>query len=261
MGKQINLLYFSATDTTAKVLKGIAQGMGSQAKIYDITLPSGREKEISFDKNDLVIVGAPVYAGRIPAFITEYFSKVKGNNTAAVFIALYGNRDYDDALLELKDTFEKNGFVSVAAGAFIGEHSISRKIAYNRPDEEDIKIANNFGAGIMEKLEAVSDLSNIPAIGVKGNYPYRELHPMIPIKPDTNDDCIYCGICSESCPMAAISFDDPKEIDDTKCIRCNSCVKKCPQNAKEFNNEEMKKRAEVMIANLGHIRKEPELFI
>lgn len=37
--------------------------------------------------------------------------------TPAIAVCVYGNRDYDDALIELKDAIEANGFKTVAAAA------------------------------------------------------------------------------------------------------------------------------------------------
>ena len=152
MDKQLNLLYFSATDTTAKIVKEVADGIGQLGKDYDITLPANRQKEITFDSGDIVIIGVPVYAGRVPEFLIDYFTKVKGNQTKAVFIVVYGNRDYEDALLELKDIFEENGFIGIAGGAFIGEHSYTSKLATGRPDKDDLKYAREFGMKIKEVL-------------------------------------------------------------------------------------------------------------
>src|SRR6056297_3543569 len=119
--------------------------LGSINKEYDITLEKNRKNSIKFNEGDLVIFGVPVYSGRVPDLLLEYFNKIKGNNTKAVFVVVYGNRDYDDALLELKDIFENNGFENIASAAFIGEHSYTKKVAKNRPDEKDIKTALNFG--------------------------------------------------------------------------------------------------------------------
>ena len=96
MDKQLSVIYFSATDTTAKVVKEVANSITTQFKEYNITLPSHRKDSLCFNANDLVIVGVPVYAGRVPGFLTDYFAKVKGNNTLAVFIVVYENRDYDE---------------------------------------------------------------------------------------------------------------------------------------------------------------------
>lgn len=66
---------------------------------------------------------------------------------------------------ELCDLVSEQGFVPVAAGAFIGEHSFSRKgmpIAEGRPDESDLKQATEFGKKIIEELEKVSAWNACP---------------------------------------------------------------------------------------------------
>jgi ferredoxin len=261
MNKQLNLLYFSATGTTAKVVKEIAAGIGGGFKEYDITMPLSRENGLNFGSDDLVIVGVPVYAGRVPSFLTDYFSRVKGSKTSAIFVVVYGNRDYDDALLELKDTFEGNGFIGIAGGAFIGEHSNTRKVGTNRPDAEDLKIAGNFGSKISDKLGKAENTLHTKGLIVKGNFPYKEKAPKQPIAPETNENCTNCGICAKNCPMGAIDFSDYKNVDASKCIRCSSCVKRCPVNAKAINNEFVRKFTERLIENFASVRHEPELFI
>jgi ferredoxin len=261
MDKQLSLLYFSATDTTAKVVKEVANGIGGIAKVYDITLSVNRQKELIFDSNDLVIIGVPVYAGRVPSFLMDYFSKVKGNNVRAIFIVVYGNRDYDDALLELRDTFEKNGFISIAGGAFIGEHSYTTKVATGRPDVNDLKIALKFGMKIKEKLINEEDHIQTTKLIVKGKFPYKERKPEQLMGPDTNDKCINCGICAKYCPMGAIDLSDFKNVDAAKCVKCCSCIKKCPVDAKSISREIFNKFAKGLIDNFSTVRHEPELFI
>ncbi len=78
---------------------------------HDITKSASKEV-IHLSENDLLIVGMPVYAGRIPAIAIDALNKFKGNKTPAVIVCVYGNRDYDDALLELKDIVQNNGFSS-----------------------------------------------------------------------------------------------------------------------------------------------------
>ncbi|WP_312428926.1 EFR1 family ferrodoxin [Lacrimispora sp.] len=260
MSKRLSLIYFSATGGTAKVTKGVAEGISDNYKEYDITSPINRKESITFDSNDLVIVGVPVYAGRVPKFLIDFFTKIKGNHTPAVFITVYGNRNYDDALIELKDTFESNGFIGISAGAFIAEHSNTTKVGTNRPDIEDLKTANKFGADIKNKLENLEDMSQLPKLIVKGNVPYKERISVPPIVPDTNDACTKCGICAKYCPMGAISINNFKDIDAAKCVRCCSCIKKCPVNAKSINHEVFNKITKGLIDNFSTIRNEPECF-
>ncbi len=261
MDKKLSLLYFSATDTTAKVVKQIANGIYDNFIEFDITLPINRQKDLIFGCDDLVIVGVPVYAGRVPAHLMDYFMKVQGDHTPAVFVTVYGNRHYDDALLELKDTFEKNGFIGIASGAFIGEHSYTTKVGTGRPDRKDLETAHKFGVEIRDKLQNNKDIIKLPKLVINGNFPYKERTAMPPMSPETNDNCTNCGICEKHCPMSAIDSNDAKNIDATKCIRCCSCIKRCPVDAKSFNHEIINKITQGLIDNFSTIRREPKLFI
>lgn len=259
MNRNLNLLYFSATDTTAKIIKSVASGFNEHAKEYNITMPVNRINSLNFNENDIVVIGVPVYAGRVPEFLSDYFNKIQGNNTYAVFIVVYGNRAYDDALLELKSIFEGNGFIGIAGGAFIGEHSYTSKVATGRPDADDLSIAYKFGVDINEKLKKVNPLSH--KLIVKGNYPYRKgmVYELVVI--DTDEKCTNCGICSKHCPMGAINVYNNKNTDISKCIRCCSCIKRCPVNAKDINYEEHKKFIKEFSSKYSSVRQEPELFI
>ena len=55
--KNLNLLYFSPTDGTKKIVKEIANGIGYKYKEFNITLPQNRSENLFFDENDLVITG------------------------------------------------------------------------------------------------------------------------------------------------------------------------------------------------------------
>src|SRR5665648_299598 len=131
MIKTINAMYFSATDTTKKVVSGLAREIsenmdrGTTLNTIDFTLPEVRINAVSFSAEDLVIVGVPVYAGRFPNVLLKYLNTITGNGALAIPVVVYGNRNYDDALIELKDILELNDFKVIAGGAFIGEHSFS----------------------------------------------------------------------------------------------------------------------------------------
>lgn len=260
MDKKINLIYFSPTGTTKKIVKEIGKGISDHVKEFNITKEINREKELTFDENNLLIIGVPVYRGRIPDFLEDYFSKLKGNNTMAIFIVVYGNRDYDDALLELKENLEKNSFNGIAAGAFIGEHSYTEKVASKRPDRDDLTIAQDFGISIKNKLVEIENMKEKAVLDVKGKHPYKERGVNIIAAPETDDTCIECGACAEACPMGAISFENYSKVDTSLCIHCFACVKICPVGSKSFNSKTIDGIILKLITNFSATRKEPELF-
>lgn len=261
MIKRTNIIYFSPTGTTAKITQHISKGLGLPTVNYDLTLAKDRNsyKQLTINNDELVIVGIPVYGGRIPELLEESFAKFNGNNTPAVFIAVYGNRHYDDALLELKTIFEKRGFKGIAAGAFLGEHSFTSKLATNRPNTNDLNSALQFGKKIKSLITNCSDFKDIQ-ISVSGNFPYKERKAMPPMGPETNEKCNDCGICAKVCPVEAIDFTNFRDINPNLCIRCNICVKNCPENAKAFTNDIYLKLTQKLINNFSSTQKEPELF-
>jgi len=254
---KINLVYFSATYTTKKILKQIAGRIGDKIIEYDITqnIP---KTNILFGNKDLLIVGMPVYAGRIPSVALDALAKFKGENTVAIIVCVYGNRDYDDALLELKDKIEPKGFRIVSAGAFIAQHSIFPEVGRNRPDEKDIELINEFGDKSAEIIAHLSSAGSLPPINIKGNNPYK-IPGEIPLKPKGNKNCNECGTCVKLCPVQAIPEDTPRKTEKEKCISCGRCIVVCPQNARSFGGV-IYKLAESKFVKAHSARKEPEMM-
>ncbi len=267
------LIYFSPTGTTEKILRAIAASISpEEPRCIDAARPETREKDFTLRSDDLVILGLffkvilvifgmPVYAGRIPETVTTFLEKLSGNDTPAVIIALYGNRAFDDALLEMKNISLETGFIPFAAGAFIGEHSFATDdvpLALGRPDEKDIEEARGFGEKIAG-LKKTENTHSLKPAEVPGNIPYRERHPFPPVDIITDSEiCTRCGTCVTVCPTAAVSDDDYSH-DTEKCIVCAACIKSCPENARSFQGEFMEALS-AKLAKLCDERKEPEFF-
>jgi len=256
---RVKLVYFSPTGNVRRTLKKIAEGIGCEILEYDLTPFDARWQKYSFTAEDLVLIGMPVYMGRIPSIAVEFFRGITAEKTPAVFVVSYGNRDYDDALLELKNACEEKGFVGIAAAAFIGEHSFSADVASGRPDAFDEEKALLFGWQIKEKYAGITDIGLLQALQVKGKFPYVENQKLL-FAPATNSSCNNCGICSRQCPVSAINPDDPKEVDRNRCLGCFRCIRNCPQKAKYLDNEKLIKKIK-MLSETCTARKEPEIFI
>ncbi len=260
------LVYFSPTGTTKTIVKSISAGIGLLCtEIIDITDPEVRKRSLNTAEDELLIVGVPVYMGRIPALITDWLSAINATNTPVVCVVAYGNRAYEDALLELKNILTSCGCKMIAGAAFIGEHSFSTNqfpTAHNRPDVSDIRNAELFGKKIGKKIKNIFLTEQMADLNIPGFYPYRwngKLWDVDFIEVDEKV-CILCGVCAETCPVGAIERGNNNSIDVGKCITCCSCLKKCPQNARTIKPGPVKE-ASIRLNNLYKERKEPEIFV
>lgn len=227
--QKANLAYFSATGTTAKIISAIESGLDVKEK-NTINLTAPGQETITIPDNEIIIFGIPVYSGRVPEIARKGIEKIKGNHTPAIIVCVYGNRDFDDALLELKDIVESNGFYVLSAGAFLAQHSIFPKVAQGRPDRSDLIQAKEFGINSMKTISGTIEKNPLK---VKGNHPYRAVKP-IPLTPTTDRKCNSCGLCAKQCPVQAIDTDNPKKTDKSKCISCAHCISVCPEHSKKF---------------------------
>ena len=262
--KQVKLIYFSPTGTTEKVLESIAEGIAvEQIEHINLTLPESAQQIIPPLSDELAIIGAPVYGGRLPATAINRFRQIKASKTLAIVIVLYGNREFEDALLELKNLSIELGFIPVAGGAFIGEHSFATKevpIANGRPDSLDIQKAMDFGAKIKDKVSALHSPDARIDLQVPGRFPYEGGPRSMAASPVTKEDtCTVCSTCASVCPTAAISINGSVATRVEVCIRCSACVKNCPTGARVWEDGMLKKIANWLNENCS-TRKEPQIF-
>ncbi|NCB63675.1 MAG: 4Fe-4S dicluster domain-containing protein [Clostridia bacterium] len=249
--------YFSPRSTTKKIAQGITAAWDKPEERDLLTKPL--KETVIIPEGEPVLVAMPVYVGRIPAVCREMLTLLKGNGNPAVAVVAYGNRDYDDALLELADVLEAQGFHVVAAGAFIGQHSIYPGVAKGRPDADDRQALGEFGRQCKAAMEGF-DATAHSRIAVKGDSDYRSKTPhVVPFKPFGNQNCIKCRACVSRCPMQAIPADDPKKTDGAKCISCGACIYICPVEARGYWSDKFQESAPGFETKCAAYRK-PETF-
>jgi len=234
----VKLVYFSPTGTSKRVAEAIAKGIQGSIVYVDLTPPTARTQEFEKLHEGLAVIAAPAYAGRIPSEAVYRLRRLSADNTPAVLVAVYGNRLYEDALIELRDLAIELGFRPVAGGVFIGEHSYSTAevpTAHGRPDADDVEKAVEFGRMIAEKMSGIGGPQDIPPLEVPGNRPYREEMRATnePLEPVTREDlCVKCGECADVCPTSSITVSDVITTKGDTCLWCCACVKNCPLGAR-----------------------------
>lgn len=262
--KKVWTLFFSPTGTSRKIVDAIAVSIpGVERSSVDLTY-QGIENIKSFQADELVVIGVPVYAGRVAPLAVQRLKGIKGKKNPVVLVVLYGNREYEDALVELRDIAIAASLLPVGAAAYIGEHSFSNQqmpTAQGRPDYEDLVSATSFGRDILNKIDKVQDLNSVSHLQVPGNTPYKESMGPLPVTPKVDPSvCTLCGLCVSSCPGGAIAIDEDLTMDVRKCIFCCACIKTCPEEAVLIDAPLLLEKRQWLHENCA-IRKEPELYI
>ncbi len=271
MIKKIWAASFSPTGGTEHIVSLLAEEMGKCLKLpvhkISFTLPDERKKSCTFTEEDLLILGTPVYAGRIPnKILPDVDRRYEGNGTLAVAVSVFGNRNYDDGLMELALLLENHGFCVAAAAAAAARHAFSDDIGAGRPDKQDEEELRVFARRAAEKIKEFSGVEKIVsgnkaacgvlALQITGHNPvgpyYTPLRAdgqpakFLKAKPGTDENlCNRCGTCAQVCPMGSISREDPSVVNGI-CIKCQACIRACPTQAKHFEDEDFLSHVEML---------------
>ncbi len=269
-------IYFSPTGGTKKVADLVCQTLfqGQEITQIDLSQPEEDFFKYKFESGDVCVIAMPSFGGRVPAMACKRLAELSADKTRAVLLAVYGNREFEDTLVEMEDVLSEKGFECVAAISAIAEHSIVRQYGIGRPDEKDETELAEFAGQIKRYLEEGSkqsqpdkkrpdssrqiDSSNCTA-WIPGNRPYKKLGT-VPMKPQADDTCLKCGTCAAKCPVQAIPPQRPWETDGEKCISCMRCLAICPAHARKLDADRLAGLAE-RLKNVCSGRKENRLYL
>ena len=248
-------MVFSPTGGTERVSGLVTEVLDGDTVTIDLTDSGLDFRGVSMTKDGVAVISVPSYAGRVPAVVVDRLGMVRGNGARAVLVCVYGNRAFEDTLVELEDVAKRAGFRVVAAVAAIAEHSVARQFAAGRPDAQDVAQLAEFAQRIRQKLlDGDASEPSIP-----GNRPYKQAggHGMVP---QATEGCVSCAACAAACPVRAIDKDDPRRVDGEACISCMRCIAVCPQNARKLDPNKL--AAVTQMLNKACVeRKQCELFI
>ncbi len=249
--KQKLAYYFSPTGGTQKVAEAI--GKYAECPPVDIIVDA---YDAEADADALIYFCVPVYGGRVPKPMQERMTHITGKNTAAVVVAVYGNNEVGDALMEMSDLCEKSGFKVIAGMEMIAQHSLTPKIAAGRPDAGDFSKLEGF----VKEVEAKYAKEDFSAPNLPGSHKYRK-YVGLPIKPAGSITCVGCGMCYDNCPVGAIPEKHLRRTNALKCISCMHCVHVCTTDSRYIPKVDQLAVYAYLKKKGAVARKEPKLYI
>lgn len=252
---KITLAYFSPTRTSRTYAKAFAAATGLPVGSCELDVTHETLSPVTLTDNDLLVIAVPVYGGHVAPLALKRLDSLHGDATPAVLLTVYGNREFGSAHRELSEFLTARGFITVAAGALIGEHSYSTAatpIAPGRPNAKDLLQTARFAKNVAKKLSlqsapAAIDISKLkhpatPPLSILQFalfvLDYRRRNKRKPVQITAQADtslCKNCGACVKVCPVQAIPSDDPTRTDAERCIKCAACVKCCPASARSID--------------------------
>lgn len=251
---------FSPTGTSRKNMMAVVKGLNPDEVMHNDYTYYNIEKGVGLDEvlssDDLALFSVPVYGGKVAPTALERMAQVRGEGTPAILLVTYGNRNFEQVLVQLADFVRERGFRPIAVAALVGEHSYSNAqypIAVGRPDATDLASAEEFGKQIANKLKDrdketwdIDIANNMPCLEtpeaslqafrlfVQEYTRQQQANPVKAYPAASLEACSHCGVCVELCPTQAIAAGSEEVTDATRCIRCCACVKGCPSGVRTF---------------------------
>lgn len=253
---QLVNLVFSPTGGTKKVSQIVEESFSTDGIFVDLTEPIFNESDVQIDPDDICLIAVPAFGGRVPKIAEKRISLLNGNNAKVILIVTFGNRDFEDSLIELQDIAISANFKPIAAIAAVTQHSIMPQFGTGRPNMADKIEIKKFTETIVDYIYKVkfADQLQLP-----GNEPYKD-HHKIKIHPKGNNKCNECKECALACPVEAIDKNNPRVTDINKCISCMKCVSICKNNSRKVNKMMTYIAANKMAAEFEEVKKN-QLFL
>lgn len=226
--EKATVLYFSGTGTTEAYARAFAEALHCDADVVEIRHDSPMPEAMG--PHELLVLAVPVYAGWAPPFVWERLEGFRGQGTPAVIMAVYGARDYDNALFEMDDKLRRKGCHTVGAAALVARHSIAQTMATDRPAAGDLGEVRAFANEVVQRLKGLESADQWPLYRFK----HYEVDFNSHVYPVTNGNCTLCGACAAECPVGAIPLDAPDALDQGICASCLRCIEACPEDARQL---------------------------
>jgi flavodoxin/ferredoxin len=244
---KVLILYFSATENTAKIAKVIEEKFkekGARVTMSDITSYTNRQEKIDLAPYDAVVFGSPVHSRRAPRVVREWLRTLNGQGKKCSMFFTYGGFGVHPTHYSTREILEEQHFRVVSSAEFLGTHTFNLggwKAMEGRPDEHDFEVAKAYVErtykrftdedegllGELEKTEFTEEqLDSVETSRFK-------VLTQLPTR--SGEECSMCLDCEELCPTGAMEAESG-EADKEKCIACLACVYNCPDEVLKIND-------------------------
>jgi ferredoxin/flavodoxin len=223
--------------------------------------------QISKSSQDtLLFIGSPVYAFHAVPPVMEFIEQLPDTCKGySVPFVTWGAVTSGIALHEMGKLLSEKGFPVIGAAKIVAAHSLMWQFAHQlgqgRPDADDDKKIAELVEKIAAKLKSppvrtvpLADLNYQPedVYNAMSKLSIKAARQMLPQRRIIEESCTKCPVCSEICPVGAITL-NPYPCFGDNCIVCYNCMRVCPgkaiaadfspmddwlkQKAKEFNED------------------------
>ena len=103
---KVSQIVFSPTGGTEKIAEVLTEAWGLPVTKIDLSNAETDYSSIRLEKDDIAVIAVPSYGGRVPGLAAQRISGIHGDHTPCVIVCVYGNRAYEDTLVELNDVAE-----------------------------------------------------------------------------------------------------------------------------------------------------------
>ena len=224
---------YSPCGSTAAVCRAVAEGTGLAWDERDLARGTRPEP---VDPGTLVVLGAPVAGGAVPALGLERLGRVHTAFSPCVLVCAYGDRDPGHGLHDLEAIAPGLGLVPVAAVLAPVRHVMVPALGAGRPTADDLAAYRSFGAAVASALRDAGGLFDLapPPLPPASCPPERlELGFTAECDPAA---CVGCGACAGACPAGCIPADEPYLTDTARCDGCMACIGVCPVRARSLSD-------------------------
>jgi flavodoxin/Pyruvate/2-oxoacid:ferredoxin oxidoreductase delta subunit len=242
-----SIFTFTQTGNTLKVAQSIAIGLESHGIQPEMARYSNRT-ECKPDDYELIGIGCPVHDNRPAKCMVEYIKKsATGLKAKKVFVFITSESSPAKSLWRLSRVLENVGAEVIGGIQIRGMSTFPTifGIFPNRPDADDLRIAERFGAEIADRITINNPMSSDFVIDKKkGGVFYDHLGPFLisikklvtPAPKIDEGKCILCGICVSECPEGNLAIENGTIKVDRHCGFCYRCWHICPKEAVEIKH-------------------------